>query len=251
MLTGDEVAEILDIAVREKRGRLARIEYQKKISEPVSYPACTAEQLYTHKMEVAAQWSEARTHGFSPHRDFATDAANERVIKLLCLYFTADPRFERMLGDLAGLSLQKGIFLTGPAGCGKTTLMRLFAENQEQSYFVETAIEVTAEFESEGQLDILNHYASMPVRPRNGFGHREYAFCFDDLGAETVGTHFGGKSWILERILYMRNEKGFPTHATSNLSPGELCALYKSARLESRMKSMFNIIALPGGDRRK
>ncbi len=206
------------------------------------YPSYTAEQLHDRKIKYAQTLVANRVI-----RGFAVDSTNEKVFKQLCCYFAGDERFER-----GGLSLSKGLLLTGGVGCGKTTLMRIFAQNQVRSFHVEDCVEIAMDFAEHGYDKVLSFYASdrQPSPTANEFGHALFALCLDDIGAETPSAHYGNRDMPIEKILTLRYSKGLLTHATTNLTLEEIGNVYGSARLVSRLHEMFNIIHLPGNDRR-
>ena len=77
--------------------------------------------------------------------------------------------------------------------------------------------------------------------------------CFDDLGVETTGRHFGkdcngmGEILLSRCDLFVRTcnperSRGVKTHATTNLNAQELEERYGN-RVRSRMRQMFNLIS--------
>ncbi len=244
-LTDREKHDALVEAARQKRFALARRAYREQISKPMTFPAYTAEEYGQNRLAYAAELTRRGLIG-----GFALDDDNRDVFNALCLYFTADARFE----DELGYSLSKGILLAGGIGCGKTTMMRLFTLNQVQSYYLDSCVQMAMEFASDGYEDLMRYYTSMATAPAlpesNPFGHRQFAFCLDDFGAEAQTMHYGNKTWVAENILFMRHHHRLPTHGTMNLSLAEIADKYKSRRLDSRLNEMFNLMVLPGGDRR-
>ena len=243
---GEKHAALVESA-RQKQFAINRRQYRERIAEPPQYPSFTAEQFGYDRLAHADRL--ARNGIIAP---FRLDAHNEPVFRMLCQYFTDDEAFET---ENPGMGLKKGILLSGAVGCGKTTLMRIFALNQSQSYYLDSCVEVSMEFASDGYEDMLGYYTRMvpsPAMPEsNPFGHRQFAFCFDDFGAEDATVHYGNRDYVMEKILFTRCNNRLPTHATTNLSAGEIAYKYRSKRLDSRLKEMFNLIMLPGGDRRK
>jgi DNA replication protein DnaC len=71
-------------------------------------------------------------------------------------------------------------------------------------------------------------------------------YCFDDLGVEPLGRHFGKDCNVMGEIILSRYElflsSKIPTHATTNLNAEELEERY-GKRVRSRMRQMFNLIA--------
>jgi DNA replication protein DnaC len=136
------------------------------------------------------------------------------------------------------LDLKKGILLTGPVGCGKTSLMTLlpaFMFNF-QRYQVKETRQIAAEFKKDG-FEVIHKY-----------GMREKAFCLDDLGVEHTSKYFGNECNTVAEILLQRYDlfanQGIITHATTNLNADELEAIY-GTRVRSRLRAMFNLISFP------
>lgn len=246
LLTDGEKHDALMQAARQKHFALARRAYWEQNGKPRTYPVYTSDEYAQNRLAFAGQLTRKGFIG-----EFAIDEDNRDVFNALCLYFTADSRFE----SECGYSLSKGILLAGGIGCGKTTMMKVFASNQVQSYYVDSCVEMAAEFASDGYDELMRYYTSMATAPAmpesNPFGHQRFAFCFDDFGAETQTMHYGNKSWVVENILFMRHHHRMLTHATMNLSLAEISDKYKSKRLDSRLHEMFNLIVLPGHDRRR
>lgn len=145
-----------------------------------------------------------------------------------------------------GIDLDKGILLTGPVGCGKTSLISLLPNFMyaSQKYLVKNTRVIASEFHKEG-YEIIQRY-----------GFREKPFCIDDLGVEHNIKHFGNECNTIGEIMLQRYElqvsQGIMTHATTNLNADELEDIY-GIRVRSRLRSMFNLISFPEGtmDKRK
>jgi len=156
---------------------------------------------------------------------------NMDIVYQLCLY---------MIRDVAacqkfGIDTEKGIILSGPVGCGKTTLMKLvrYLVPHFRSYEIIPARNVTFGFNNIG-YSIIEDYGNV------GF------YCFDDVGVEPIGRHFGKDCNVIGEILLSRHElflrNRTKTHATTNLNAEELEERY-GKRVRSRMREMFNLIA--------
>lgn len=164
-------------------------------------------------------------------KDFKIYEDDKPIIFNLSNYFIRD--YENCKRE--GIDPDKGILLSGPVGCGKTSLMKLLRHivPHRRPYEVIPARNVAFAFNHVG-YKIIEDY---------GEGH---FYCFDDLGVEPVGRHFGKDCNVLGEIILSRHELylqcKIPTHATTNLNAVELEERY-GERVRSRMRQLFNLIA--------
>ena len=129
-----------------------------------------------------------------------------------------------------------GILLSGPVGCGKTSLMTLIREfhDPQKKYILKSSRDIASEFHQDG-FGVLQRY-----------GKARKPICLDDLGVEQTMRYFGNECNTIGEILLQRYDlmisEGFITHGTTNLNSQELEELYGN-RVRSRFRSMFNLIA--------
>jgi DNA replication protein DnaC len=163
---------------------------------------------------------------------------DHEIIYKLVVYFL-DHKEEAMR---LGLDLRKGIMLTGPIGCGKTSLMSLmrFVPVKERNFTMKTTRDISFEFIQEG-YDVINRYSKLSF---TGSGPRIY--CFDDLGAEQNLKYYGNACNVMGEILLSRydlfNSQRMISHVTTNLDAAEIERIYGS-RVRSRLREMLNLIA--------
>lgn len=149
----------------------------------------------------------------------------------LCNYFIKDETNCKKLN----IDPNKGILLTGPVGCGKTSLMKLLQHiiPHHKSYKIIPTRNITFAFNHTGYKTIEH------------FGNNNF-YCFDDLGIEPTGRYFGKDCNVIGEILLSRYdlflEYKIKTHATSNLNAQELEERYGN-RVRSRMRQLFNLVA--------
>ena len=100
-------------------------------------------------------------------KNFKIYTEDEPILYKLCVYFIRD--FEAC--EKIKIDPNKGILLSGPVGCGKTSLMKLlsYIVPHQKTYKVIPARNITFTFNNLG-FKIIEDY-----------GNNNY-YCFDDLG---------------------------------------------------------------------
>ncbi|ARN70631.1 ATPase [Nonlabens tegetincola] len=139
--------------------------------------------------------------------------------------------------DKFDLDLNKGLLLSGPVGCGKTTLMRLLPHLVPHKRYHQFALipcrNIVFGFNHLGYKTIEDYSDNKP-------------YCFDDLGVEATGRHYGKDCNVMGEILISRYEvfkqKDILTHITTNLNAVEIEERY-GERVRSRMREQFNLIS--------
>lgn len=226
ILSEEETEEALRRGREEKHYQLKRAAYAASVDAPREIRVYTFEQLF----EIVS-------------KELTIDADNQEIFRLLCMYFTGDERFE-----LEGYSFKKGICLFGGVGVGKTTILKMLCRNQVQSYVVKMCRAVEDEFSKQGD-DVLAIYGTLRQTANNSdpFGHQVLGYCFDDLGTEPMGKHYGKETNVMAEVLLNRYDNDLPfhcTHITTNLAVDEIKARY-GTRVTDRMRQMFNLLTFP------
>jgi len=180
-------------------------------------------------------------------KNFLITEQNKEFYWSVICYFARDKRFfnSPCLLDKANASFDKGLLIAGNPGGGKTFAFRVLyklgdlldlTDNRFQMVYSQQVID---NFNTDGHKDIKNLNKG-----------RKY---FDDIGAESVGSHFG-KEEIFRTILESRHrlfvETGTKTFFSTNLGLQNIEERY-GKRVESRLHEMFNLIHAKGDDFRK
>ncbi|MCD9015179.1 P-loop NTPase family protein [Parachryseolinea silvisoli] len=171
-------------------------------------------------------------------RHFTIRRADYDLVRRLLVYFLADASQAAQLG----IDLCKGIALTGPIGCGKTSLMSLMRliPGPDRNFTMKPTRDVSFEFIQDG-YEVIHRYSRLSFHAN---GPRTY--CFDDLGAEQALKYYGNECNVMAEVILSRYEfyTAFKmrTHLTTNLKASEVDDMY-GPRIRSRMREMFNLIA--------
>jgi DNA replication protein DnaC len=147
------------------------------------------------------------------------------------------------------LENQKGIWLYGEIGTGKTTLLKILAEYQRKLGFGFKCVNcatISARYAAYG-IEVLNE---------NTFNETNRGCCpiergFDELGRETIpAKYYGNELNIMQHILQLRYDLKVKTHITTNIYPDMIETLY-GAHIYDRAREMFNFIEVKGESFRK
>lgn len=186
-------------------------------------------------------------------KGFVIDNENKETITNLILWVANDPRMKAT--DKEGKSIQgnpqKGIYLSGNTGTGKSVLLNLlgmisyfaFAKDQKEDFRLSfdpiRADEICSIFAQNGAFNGLEKYKCLAIQ---------------DLGSEPTETlYMGNRISVLRQLLEQRgDQRNKFTFITSNIPPQskEFKAKYGD-RVQSRIFEMCNILTLNGKDRRK
>lgn len=140
------------------------------------------------------------------------------------------------------LNLNKGILLSGPVGCGKTSLMNLmkYLTPIEHKFLVKPCRDISFEFIQDG-YQIIHKYSKGKL-----YEFEPKTICFDDLGTENNLKYYGNECNVMAEVLLSRYDifttKKIQTHVTTNLSASEIEKHYGN-RVRSRLREMINLIA--------
>ncbi|MDX1760730.1 MAG: ATPase [Christiangramia sp.] len=163
-------------------------------------------------------------------KNFRIYEEDQSLLYLLSNYFIKDEEKCKKMG----LDIQKGLLISGPVGCGKTSIMKLLPHIVpfERKYEMIPTRNVSFSF---------NHIGYKAIEDYGNSG----IFCFDDLGIEPLGRFFGQDCNVMGEVLLSRYEiflkHKIRTYGTTNLDSEQIEERY-GARVRSRMRGMFNLI---------
>ncbi|TRW99014.1 AAA family ATPase [Flavobacterium gawalongense] len=159
------------------------------------------------------------------------------IFKLIAYFLKDEPTCFQF-----NININKGIMLSGPVGCGKTSLLNLmkYLTPIEHKFFVKPCRDISFEFIQDG-YEIIHKYSKGKL-----YQSEPKIICFDDLGTENNLKYFGNECNVMAEILLSRYElftnKKLQTHITTNLSATEIENQYGN-RVRSRLREMINLIA--------
>lgn len=196
-------------------------------------------------------WIEAAgKQRYGPH--FSLQEKDHPILYKLLIYAIGDK--DNM--EKQGLNPDKGLLVSGPVGCGKTSLMQLvnYFFPPRQRFTMLSARHLSFSFIRQG-YQVLHKYTEGSYQFQSGC-YQPKTYCFDDIGIERPVHYFGNECNVMGEILLSRYDhfiqKKMLTHLTTNLSASELEGLYGN-RLRSRMREMFNLVSFDrsSGDKRQ
>lgn len=184
-----------------------------------------------------------------------------QIANAICPGFKIDIYNRQVVSDLfnytirkeGNLDIKKGIWLEGPNGTGKSTLLRICAEFQKQiigkGFLLLNCSHIATQYANgEETLDKYTYaHFSIPNRP--------VTMAFDELGREPIPVYRYNTSLnIMQFILQIRynlwqQQNIIQTHITTNFDADDIERLYGDF-IRDRRKEFFNIISLEGPSRR-
>lgn len=248
---------------KERKAELFEQERRRLLSEQVrreSKRPWSISELWKYAKSRADNIKKTETG--DPYAEFQTIPFQKNIIEALLLYFTEDERFEELdpkeyNDSKSEFSLQKGLWLWGVPGVGKTLLMDMFRINKRQCFGIIQTPKLAYLFMQQGD-DAVNPYsriiANGSLFATTPFGQKNVGVCFNDLGTEPCPiNHYQNKINLMEQVLLNAYEAKVPfwhRHVTTNLKADQIEQMY-GARIKDRIKQMFNIIDIKGESLRK
>ena len=178
---------------------------------------------------------------------FTVDERNKEVINDLFYYF------HKLEGGR--LDPEKGLWLEGTIGTGKSSLITIFASHlrrfwNDLGFKIYNCTFIANEYANSNAADPLDRY----TYNLNGYKPIPAKMCFDELGREPIhALRYGQKLNVMEYILQIRytlwQSDRLHTYITTNLDADEVETLYQDY-IRDRRAEMFNIVSMTGDSRR-
>lgn len=206
----------------------------KESREQQQRAAAEARQQLVSQWDANKFYNAMKRHFVDKHGRFMVSPTNEHYVKSVCFFLSADPRFETELG----FSFNKGLWIQGTAGLGKTETIRAVASNPLWPIRIHSMLEIADAVRETGECTL----------------NTQRMILLDDVGTEPeVINHYGTKiNWFKDFIesYYLNNRSFSGLMVTTNLGGEEIEQRY-GYRVRSRVREMFNLIQLTGKDLRQ
>lgn len=193
-----------------------------------------------NRIKLLEEWNANRfynvikRHFVQKNGHFITGDHNNDFIKAICLFFSNDSRFESEMG----YSFGKGLLIQGTAGLGKTETICALAGNPLWPVKIHSILDIADAVQATGECNL----------------NTKQMLLIDDVGTEPeLINHYGTKiNWFKDFIetYYLHNRTFSGLIITTNLSAEEMERRY-GYRVRSRIREMFNVLAVTGKDMRK
>jgi DNA replication protein DnaC len=168
------------------------------------------------------------------------DDIDRPVINKLITYFLQD----ESVADALNIDLYKGLLISGPVGCGKTSILQIINAllPKNRRFIVRSCCQISLDYMEDGHKTI-QRYSSGSF---DLYSRTPGTVYFDDFGIEQNASHFGNARNVMAEILLHRYdfymEHHMLTHLTTNLKSSELEDKY-GLRLRSRLRQMCQLIS--------
>lgn len=153
----------------------------------------------------------------------------------------------------------KGIFLYGEIGCGKTSTMKIFETwlrrlQRPNKFSIYSIRQIEKAFNLNSYIGLEKYITNPIINEYRVEVSTPYNLCIDDAGTESeITANFSQKINVFRELILDRYElfieNKIKTHVTTNLTLEQIKERYDS-RITDRLKEMFNFVKLKGKSKR-
>lgn len=159
------------------------------------------------------------------------------------------------VGRSTKLDSSKGLWLHGPIGTGKSTIIQILRTYDFLSKLDDVGWFSTGGFSIVSASLAANMYVSRGLDGLNKMTYNDakpVTVAFDEVGREPYPVkHFGTEMNVMQFIFQTRYELRYKclTHVTTNMKPEKIADVYGDY-IADRVNEMFNVIKIDGESRR-
>lgn len=221
------------------------------ILKNVLNPARLERRVVTNEWDMATMMDAMTEVGRMTEPRFVIDDENREMYTQLAYWLMNDRRMKArnpVTGEQVAGRTDKGIYIGGNTGTGKTTAMTIarklypnvgFRLKEWYRWNEARAEEIASAYAQSGNID---QWRNAPL------------LCIQDLGCEPLEViYMGNRVRLIQSLLEYRGDRhDFVTMITSNLpmNPNVITERYGD-RVASRLMEMCNYLTLTGRDRRR
>lgn len=214
--------------------------------------------METQHYDMSKVLEEIMRIGKSLMKNFQLNEFDLKVFKTLIKYFYEDAEFEKLNSHH---NLNKGIFLHGNIGTGKSRVFEIFNVFTKKylpgkKFHVVKTSDIADAFYSQGLVAIQKHgLLSFEMYDSTPDITKPIIKCYDDLGVEPkLIKSYGNERNVMADILLKRYDLftryGMKTFISTNYNADDIEVNYGD-RVRSRLREMCNDIVYEGTDRRR
>lgn len=260
-LTDEEREQVILEAKVRKHARLE--DERKKVLAEHKRKESMESILVPNGLYSLAKWRATLLIRFrtgNPNLEFEPREFQRSLITALCFYFCKHENFEKLDAkdyNSTGLSfsLNKGLWIWGNPGVGKSLIMEMFSRNMRLCYDIIQCPKLCYAYQKHGDEAIADFMHEVPaVSAFDNFHQKVKGICYNDLGTEALQSkHYGNPINVMQHILLQTYENLVPywhRHVITNLTFDQVKESY-GIRVTDRIKECFNIIEVKGESLRK
>jgi DNA replication protein DnaC len=186
---------------------------------------------------------------FAPNYDYSDPTVAKTLSSLIAWVWRADQV------NAIGLNYDKGLWLYGPIGTGKSTMLLGLRKymNSVTDRFHKASEDYRLKAWYKSASEIANDYAAKGSAAIIDYCDANTNIIIDELGREPIpANNYGTRLNVLQHIMQIRydHRRESMTHVTTNLALEDV-ARYYGTYVADRCVEMFNFVHMDGNSRRQ